>query len=195
MGISPLILASSSPRRRQLLEEAGYEFTVIEPEVSENMGLCSNCGPAELVAELAQTKATDVVARVRGEARYHDHIVLACDTVAEVKGHILGKPRDEEHARQMLSLLSGCDHRVYTGTCLWPITVNEPTVVVEITRLVMDSLTEAQLDTFIESGQWEGKAGAFGYQDGLDWVHIVEGSASNVVGLPLERLKAMLESL
>jgi len=195
LGISPLILASSSPRRRQLLEEAGYEFTVIEPEVSENIGLCSNCGPAELVAELAQTKAADVVARVRGEARYHDHIVLACDTVAEVKGHILGKPRDEEHARQMLSLLSGCDHRVYTGICLWPITAKEPTVVVEITRLVMDSLTEAQLDTFIESGQWEGKAGAFGYQDGLDWVHIVEGSASNVVGLPLERLKAMLESL
>jgi len=195
LNLPPLILASSSPRRRQLLEGAGYRFTVIEPEVSEKIGLCSNCGPAELVAELAQAKAADVVARARDDPQYHQHVVLACDTVAECQGHILGKPRDEQHARQMLSLLSGCEHHVYTGVCLWPLAATAPEIAVDVTALKMDQLAEPQLDHFIDSGLWKGKAGAFGYQDGLDWVHVTSGSESNVVGLPLERLKAMLERL
>jgi septum formation protein len=195
LNFPSLILASSSPRRRQLLEAAGYRFTVIEPEVSENIGLCSNCGPADMVAELAQAKAADVVARTRDAEQYQSHVVLACDTVAECQGHILGKPRDEQHARQMLSLLSRSDHQVYTGVCLWPLTRAVPEVAVEITSLTMDPLSDEQLDRFVESGQWKGKAGAFGYQDGLDWVHVTSGSESNVVGLPLERLKTMLGRL
>jgi len=190
---SKLILASASPRRYALLVEAGYDVEVIPPQVDERLGICSNCGPAELVADLAQRKAAEVAGRLaqrqegRGEAT-----LIACDTVAECGGQILGKPDDRQHAHQMLEQLSGTQHRVYTGLCLWPLPDGIPNVCVEVTTLRMDVLTPEQLNRYLDTRLWEGKAGAFGYQDGLDWVHILEGSPSNVVGLPLERLSAMM---
>jgi septum formation protein len=199
----PLILASNSPRRRELLAEAGYHFTVIPPEGDVECGVCSETGPAGLVAELAFRKAAAVVRKLQ-QARVPipAPIVLAADTVAEIDGMILGKPRDELDARAMLSRLSGREHRVFTGVCLWPLDIilplearlNEdlPLVCVATTRLQMDTLTDTQLDDYLASGQWEGKAGAFGYQDRLGWVHVMEGSESNVVGLPLELLAEML---
>ncbi len=184
-----LILASRSPRRRQLLEEAGYQFTVIAPSESAECGLCSGENPAQLVARLAYQKAADVAGRLAGG------LVLGCDTVAECNGQILGKPQDEGHARAMLETLSGRMHRVFSGVCLWNVAENEPLVRVDVTTLRMDQLSESKLDRYIESGGWEGKAGAFGFQDDLDWVHVVEGSESNVVGLPMELLARMLREL
>jgi len=207
----PLILASSSPRRRQLLAEAGYQFTVLPPPADIECGVCSESGPAGLVAELAFRKAAAVVrllqndagspnrglgqAQPRGRCSSPPGIVLAADTLAECDGFVLGKPNDENHARQMLQQLSGREHRVLTGLCLWRLDQNEPLVRVEATTLRMDALSEAQLDEYLASGQWEGKAGAFGYQDRLGWVHIVEGSETNVVGLPMETLAEMLAEL
>jgi septum formation protein len=214
----PLILASNSPRRRELLDEAGYTFTVMPPEEDVECGVCSETGPAGFVAELAFRKAKSVRERLlkdfrdcgfrsnanpKSEFRNPQFpIVLAADTVAECDGMILGKPRDEADARAMLSKLSGREHRVFSGVCLWPIhsqlepgqgsEQGVPLVRVAVTRLRMDRLTEAQLSEYLASGQWEGKAGAFGYQDRLGWVHVVEGSESNVVGLPLEILAEML---
>jgi len=182
-----LILASQSPRRRELLAEAGYSFEVMSP-LAEEAGACSGESPADYVQRLAQDKARDVVARVR------EGIVVGCDTVAECQGQILGKPLDEEHARRMLELLSGREHRVLSGLCLWPVG-GSPRVGLACTRLVMDRLSPRQLDEYLASGQWEGKAGAFGYQDRLGWVHVVEGSESNVVGLPMELMRAMLADL
>ena len=189
-----LVLASSSPRRRQLLAEAGYEFDVVPPGIDESGGLCSHCGPAELVTDLARQKAADVAGRLaQRPERPGGLLVVACDTVAECGGQILGKPRDEADARAMLKQLSGQRHRVYSGLCVWPLPATAPPVVqVEITTLRMDVLSGEQLDDYLAGGQWEGKAGAFGYQDGLDWVHVLEGSESNVVGLPMERLREML---
>jgi septum formation protein len=115
--------------------------------------------------------------------------------VAECDGFILGKPRDEAAAREMLTQLSGREHRVLSGVCLWQSGDSEPLVRVAVTRLQMDPLTEDQLSEYLASGGWEGKAGAFGYQDRLGWVHIIEGSESNVVGLPMELLADMLEEL
>lgn len=181
-----LILASSSPRRRQLLADAGYDFVVDPPHESAECGICSRETPPEMVARLAFQKAADVAYRTqRG-------LVLGCDTVAECCGHILGKPKNREHAREMLQLMSGREHRVYSGLCLWLRPGDEHHVQVEVTRLVMDPLDPHQLETYLNTDGWEGKAGAFGYQDGLDWVHILEGSESNVVGLPLELLSRML---
>jgi septum formation protein len=192
-----LILASSSPRRRELLTEAGYKFQVIAPDAEVECGVCSSSGPAGLVTELAFRKAAAIVRQLTNTptseiATFAPTIVLAADTVAECDGFILGKPRDEAHARAMLTQLSGREHRVLTGLCLWTLGEKEPLIRVDVTRLRMDQLTEAQLDEYLASGQWEGKAGAFGYQDRLGWVHIVEGSASNVVGLPMELLAPML---
>jgi len=184
-----LILASRSPRRRELLEEAGYRFEVCPPSEQAECGLCSGETPAELVARLAYQKAADVARQVR------EGVILACDTVVECNGRILGKALDEYHARHILQILSGQEHRVFSGLCLWKIPHGQPRIRVAITTLRMDRLSRAQLDEYLAGGQWEGKAGAFGYQDRLGWVHIAEGSESNVVGLPLELLAEMLREI
>jgi septum formation protein len=182
----PLILASSSPRRRQLLTEAGYRFTVIPPHESAEGAAAPHETAAHLVSRLALQKAADVARRCeRG-------LVIGCDTVAECQGQILGQPADRAHARQMLEQLRGREHRVYSGLCLWRRPDDRYAVEIETTRLVMDPLSDEELEAYLDSGAWEGKAGAFGYQDGLDWVHVLEGSESNVVGLPLELLARLL---
>jgi len=181
-----LILASRSPRRRELLEAAGYRFEVVPPSEEAECALCSGETPAELVARLARQKAADVAGRVA------EGLVLACDTVAECDGQVLGKPLDEDDARRMLLSLSGREHRVLTGLCLWPVPGGEPRVRVDVTVLRMDRLRPEQLDEYLASGRWEGKAAAFGYQDRLGWVHVERGSPSNVVGLPMELLAEML---
>ena len=186
-----LILASRSPRRRELLAATGYDFEVLPPSDDAESGTCGDETPAELVVRLACQKAADVAGRLCRDQ--FTRVVLGCDTVAECGGKILGKPADREDARAMLTLLGGQEHRVYSGLCLWPLPEGEPAARVAVTTLRMDPLTPELLDAYIAGGQWQGKAGAFGYQDGLDWVHVVEGSESNVVGLPLELLAEMLE--
>ncbi|MEQ8785495.1 MAG: nucleoside triphosphate pyrophosphatase [Pirellulaceae bacterium] len=181
-----LILASTSPRRRELLDVAGYTFDVVAPSETAECGICSRESPPELVARLAFQKARDVAQRIE------TGLILGCDTVADCCGQILGKPHDRRHAREMLVLLRGRVHSVYSGLCLWRRPDDEVSVRVCQSRLRMDAFTDEQLEAYLDSGQWEGKAGAFGYQDGLDWLHLEEGSESNVVGLPLELLAEML---
>jgi septum formation protein len=186
-----LILASGSPQRRQLLTAAGYEYAVVEPSQEAECGLCGTETPPELVARLAYQKAADVAGRLTATSPPADAIV-ACDTVAECGGEILGKPADRRHARAMLERLRGQEHHVYSGLCVWPLGAGSPRVQVARTTLRMDPLDDAQIDEYLDSGQWESKAGAFGYQDRAGWLHIVEGSESNVIGLPLELLARML---
>lgn len=181
-----LILASQSPRRRELLAEAGYKFDVVAPHESVECGVCSRESPAELVVRLAYEKAADVVKRVT------EAIVIGCDTVAECDGQVLGKPPNAAIARRMLEMLSGREHRVLSGLCVWRVPSGRPETRLAVTRLRMDPLSEKQIDEYINSYLWEGKAGGFGYQDRLGWVHITEGSPSNVVGLPMELLAEML---
>ncbi len=183
-----LILASRSPRRRELLRRAGYRFEVMPPVNADETARAGE-SPEALVARLARLKAAEV-AEVAG--RVERGLVLGCDTVVECDGRILGKPRDREHARDILLALSGREHRVLSGVCLWPVPSGQPDVRVAQTLLRMDRLTPAQLSEYLAGEQWAGKAGAFGYQDRLCWVHVVEGSQSNVVGLPMELLAAML---
>lgn len=184
-----LILASSSPRRKQLLSDAGYEFEIVPPDESVEQGLCSNCSPAQLVSEHAFYKAKAVASQI-------EHgFVLAADTVGECDGQALGKPANVEHARQMLEMMSGKVHRVLTGICLWHRPSDKRLVHVESTKLRMDPLDPTWLDAYLETDGWIGKAGAFGYQDGLDWIQIIEGSSTNVVGLPLEILQSLIEKL
>jgi septum formation protein len=186
-----LILASRSPRRRELLAEAGYYFKVVPPcEPAESESCVDGVGPqqnaAELVARLAYQKAADVARRVGSG------VIVGCDTVVECDGEILGKPTDEADARRMLTTLRGREHRVVSGLCVWKTPSGPPRVRTETTTVRLDRLTDAQIELYLASGQWQGKAGGFGYQDQLGWVEIVRGSASNVVGLPLELLAQML---
>ena len=183
-----LILASRSPRRRELLSDAGYRFEVRAPAEASEDALGSGESPAGLVARLACQKAADVARQVP------EGWIVGCDTVVECDGGILGKPSDREHARRMLRTLSGRLHRVLTGVCLWKRPGDERQVRVAVTTLRMDPLSAEQIEEYLAGGQWEGKAGAFGYQDQLGWVHVLQGSESNVVGLPLELLAEMLAS-
>jgi septum formation protein len=181
-----LILASGSPRRQELLRAAGYDFEVVVPSAEAECGVCSGESPPELVARQAYQKAADVASRVSLGR------IVACDTVAECDGQVLGKPEDEEHARWMLHTLNGREHRVYSGLCVWDVPRGEPRVRVARTSLKMDRLSADAIEEYLASDGWIGKAGAFGYQDRLDWVHVLEGSESNVVGLPMELLAEML---
>jgi septum formation protein len=185
----PLILASTSPRRKQLLTEAGYQFTVVPPADASESAADHPETPTELVTRLAFQKAQDVALRTdRG-------LIIGCDTVAQCQGQILGKPVSIDHARQMLDLLRGREHHVYSGLCLWRRPGDFHRVEVDITTLRMDPISDDDLENYLATDQWKGKAGAFGYQDGLDWVHILSGSESNVVGLPMELLAQMLQKL
>ena len=198
MSLPRLILGSGSPQRQRLLAEAGYEFVVIAPGAAAECGICSTGGPAALVADLALRKAADVAGRMapREVGKPVASLIIACDTVAECGGAVLGKPADEEHARAMLRQLSGQMHRVYSGLCLWPHQIEQPARPIEtriaVTELRMDRLSEADLEEYLASGLWRGKAGAFGYQDRVGWLHILAGSEANVIGLPIELLEEML---
>ncbi len=184
-----LILASSSPRRRELLDRFGYSFEVIEPDPSAECGICTRETPPELVARLAYQKGADVIAKI------DEGIVVSCDTVAECHAMVLGKPNDREHAREMLTRLRGREHRVYSGLCLWCKGRADRSLRVDVSRLIMDNISDAQIERYLDTEEWIGKAGAFGFQDGPDWIHLVEGSATNVVGLPMELLARMLFSM
>jgi septum formation protein len=194
MSLPSLILGSGSPQRHRLLTEAGYRFEVVVPGEAAECGICSNGGPAALVADLALRKAADVAGQLA--SREEASLIIACDTVAECGGAVLGKPTDELHARGMLQQLSGTVHRVYSGLCLWPHQFSQPVRPIEtrvaVTELRMDPLAEADLDEYLASGLWRGKAGAFGYQDRVGWLHVVKGSETNVIGLPTELLSEML---
>ena len=190
-----LILASGSPQRKRLLSEAGYSFDVVIPDDSVECGVCSTGGPAGMVGELALKKAADVARQLsEGDEAISDFLLIACDTIAECQGTILGKPNDEEHARNMLTMLRGTIHRVYSGLCVWPSDENAaPLTQIAVTELRMDDISDDQLEEYLESGLWKGKAGAFGYQDRIGWLHVIQGSESNVIGLPMELLNEMLE--
>lgn len=187
-----IILASNSPRRRDLLMSAGFTFQILPADagVETEYNPEKFKSPADFVLQEARLKVENVARRFPKE----DITVLACDTVAVCKGEILGKPTDREDAERMLRLLSDSEHDVISGLCLlnpaFPSNTHQETVV---TRLKMDVLTEEMLMTYLDSGKWEGKAGAFGYQDGNDWLHVISGTESNVVGLPLERITELLK--
>jgi len=191
-----LILASSSPRRRELMVEAGYRFEVVAPDETAESGIGVGESPSEFVMRMAYHKAAAAVTQLLSHPptdQSDELIAIGCDTVAECAGQILGKPHDAVDAARMLRLLSGTRHRVYSGLCLWRLPTQQARVEVARTTLEMDQLTELQLSEYLASGLWQGKAGAFGYQDRVGWLRIVGGSESNVVGLPLELLAEMLD--
>jgi septum formation protein len=191
-----IVLASRSPRRLQLATAEGWQVRVIVPP-EEAESEAAPRGPdeslAQYVCRLAMAKARAVA--TGGLESPLEGTILACDTVAEVDGQILGKPADRADARRMLLDLSGCRHRVVSGVCLWRQPGGEPLLGDAESLLEMGELSDEFLDWYLDSGMWQGKAGACGFQDERLPLHLVSGSGSNVVGLPLERVRAMLAEL
>ena len=182
----PFILASQSPQRRSLLTEAGFDFEIVPPADGLEDDPQPNESPGNYVKRLALRKAENVLGKVnRGT-------VIACDTTVFCNGEILGKPTDRADAARMLRLLRGELHSVFSGLCVWSKSNDSPKVEESVSTLRMIEFSNAELDQYLDSGAWRGKAGAFGLQDRNGWIVLVDGSESNVVGLPLELLRRMM---
>lgn len=183
-GARPLILASASPRRHELLTAVGLAHTVLTSEADES--LPAGITPAEAVEMLSARKAKAVLPLAPAGA-----LIVAADTVVALDGEILGKPRDERDAHRMLSALSRREHHVYTGVT---VTDGEKTVTAHAcTAVRMREITEAEIDAYIRTGEPMDKAGAYGIQGRAAlFVRGIEGDYANVVGLPLSLLGDIL---
>lgn len=178
-----LILASASPRRRELLASAGLEFAVVVPEIDETP--LPGETPRDTVLRLAREKASAIAAR-HPQAR-----VLAADTTVVLDGRMLEKPKDTDEARRMLRSLSGRTHEVLTAYALWQNDTLHSDVCT--TRVTFRALTDTEIETYIATGEPMDKAGAYGIQSGAaHMVRSLEGSYTNVVGLPLAEIMVML---
>jgi len=180
-----LILASASPRRMALLREAGYVFDV-EPAHVDESALAGEDARA-YVLRVAAVKARAIAARCL------DNLVLAADTTVVVDGEMLGKPKDDDDAKAMLGRLSGRTHEVLTGVVITRAGRESSEVV--STRVRFRRLTAAEIDAYVASGEPHDKAGAYGVQGpAARFVESVEGSYSNVVGLPVGAVRGLLEA-
>jgi len=183
------ILASASPRRRELLTQIGLTFDVQTADIDETPQLAEDA--LRYTKRLAEHKAAVVFARQRNQSRL---VVLGADTTVLCEGQILGKPIDEADAARMLRLLSGKTHQVITGVAL--VTATARMVEAEVTEVQVIDLTEQQIADYIASGEPMGKAGAYGIQGrAARFIPRIEGCYFNVVGLPLARVSAMLGTI
>jgi len=183
-----LILASSSPRRKMLLRQAGLEFRAVDPPIPEPRDIDEELTPTEHAEALAYFKACSV------EVSNEDAAILGADTVVSVGGEILGKAPAPAQAAEMLAKLSGTRHEVITGVALLG-PGHRRMIASDTTHVTMRTITPTEIDQYVESGEWCGKAGSYAIQETGDrFVASVEGSFSNVVGLPMELVARMLEA-
>ena len=180
-----IILASGSPRRRELMEMLGFKDIKIIPAAGEEKADGIN-EPGRLVEALSAAKAREVAAKLSG-----DELVIGADTVVWLDGKVLGNPHSREEAFNMLRSLSGREHQVYTGVSL----VREGRLVSEheVSRVFFRELSEEEINAYIDTGEPMDKAGAYGAQGlGALFVRKIQGDFFNVMGLPVCRLGEML---
>lgn len=184
------ILASASPRRKELLRELIAEFDVLPSQAEEAVE--GNPVPSDLVKMLAVQKAAEVASRAQAKGK----CVLGSDTVVALDNKVLGKPKNEAEAKEMLTALSGRAHEVFTGVCIYYPTADGWEYLVDsaCTKVYFLPLTEEEIDAYIATGSPMDKAGAYGIQDG-GLVEKIEGSFSNVVGLPTELCAEMIANI
>ena len=187
----PLILASASPARRDLLTRAGYAFDVMPANIDE----ATDSGPRDprtLVQQIAWLKAAAVAKRLGISAA----VVLAADTIGWLDGQPIGKPADEQDARRILGMLAGREHELWTGVCLWRCADGVQFAWQEVSFVAFKAITEDELDVYVATRQWQGCSGAYAILEKDDpFVRVVKGSISNVIGLPMESLERVLKWL
>ncbi len=183
-----LILASSSPDRRALLEQAGYAPEVIPSHIDEPTGQ-GFTDPRHYVLTVSWLKAAAVAPKIDAG------LVLAADTVGWLDGQVIGKPTDVDDARRIILALSGREHELWTGVVLWRRPDNVQMVWQECTRLFSRTLSKDELDAYLATDAWVGRSGAYAIQEENDpFLRISEGSLTNVIGLPMESLQRHLQS-
>lgn len=201
--MSQIILASQSPRRKELLEQIGLEFEICPAKGEE---IITKSIPEEVVMELSKQKAEEIAAMVSTFGEEHkdittpsDILVIGADTVVAYDGKILGKPVDEADAKRTLTMLSGNTHSVFTGVTLVLIDKSGRAgelVFYEKTDVKMHEMTEAEIDRYIASGEPMDKAGSYGIQGkGAIYIEKIDGDYNNVVGLPITRIYQELKKI
>ncbi len=179
--MSRLVLASASPRRRKLLADAGYEFSVIESPYVEDMTLTLD--PVELARVIAEGKARAM--------HMPDAVVLAADTIVVIGASVLGKPRDDADATRMLEMLGGAEHEVITGYAV--LEGDKMASGAVATKVRFRPLNEAEIAAYVVTGEPIGKAGAYAIQGGAAaFVKSIDGPLDNVIGLPVNEVSAAL---
>jgi septum formation protein len=183
----PLILASNSWGRRALMEYHGYSFTVKPSNIDEpteaRLGDCRH-----YVGELAWLKAEAIAPQVE------KGIIIAADTVGWQHGQVVGKPDDEAHARRIITNLAGTTHELWTGVCLWVRPGDWQFTWQELSRVRMKALSAEEIEAYLKTRKWEGCSGAYAIELPNDpYLEVVEGSVSNVIGLPMESLAEALK--
>jgi len=187
-----LVLASASPRRRELLTQAGFDFEVYPAHIPE--APTPGEEPIAYATRLAREKAQTVFHQLSTDPEKRaDLTVLGADTVVALDDHLLGKPEDAADAARMLRLLSGRTHRVVTGIAV--VTAENAESAAEVTLVSFNTLSSEEIDAYIASGEPMDKAGAYAIQGrAARWIPRIEGCYFNVVGLPIARVAALLES-
>ncbi len=185
-----IVLASASPRRKELLEQIGIDY-ICHPARGEERITCTN--PEDVVKELAFQKASEVA------QQYPNSIILGADTIVSCDGQILGKPVSREDARTMITRLQGRTHEVYTGVCLMKMrhgNIVSSLVFAEETKVEMYAMSQEEIDCYIQSGEGDDKAGAYGIQGKCAaFIKGIKGDYYNVVGLPVSRVYQNLKEL
>jgi septum formation protein len=188
--IKTLILASGSPRRRDLLSEAGYHFEIVPATAEEPKVAGQAIEPEQAAQALAYIKAKEVADRMEQPS-----VVLGADTLVACNGDILGKPEDADHARAMLHRLSRTRHRVITGVVLIDTMEGREVSEFATSWITMRPMSEKEIEDYVTSGEWEGKAGGYAVQETADrYIVKIDGSFSNVVGLPMELVSELLSA-
>lgn len=185
-----LILASASPRRKELLEQAGHEFQVCPAHLDETTYSAEGMTPAAHAEKLALTKAKCVA------KKYPEAVVIGADTLVDLAGQIIGKPADAKDAERILKTLSRKSHKVITGLAIVRLSDDTEIVKSEITRIHPRPMTDEQIDALIKKGLWRGKSGACAIEDVADeFIRKIEGSTTNISGLPMELLLSTLKDI
>ncbi len=191
--MTPLVLASESPRRRQLLKEAGFNFDVVPVKVSEIPD--KNLNVNEQILDIARRKARAAMTLLKS-SRTGPFIVLSADTEVIFGGGPLGKPQDEADAYRILRLLSGKYHEVITAVCLIDSVSGKELSQTETTQIYFKNLADDEIWTYIRTGEPMDKAGAYGIQGhGGKFVERFEGPFDNVVGLPVDLVRRLLTQI
>ena len=178
-------MASSSPRRSEILKAAKIDFEVIFPENIKEEEISYD--PVSHVLELSRKKAKSVFEKVK------DGLILGADTIVVLDGEILGKPKDQEDAFRILKKLSGKEHKVYTGITLLDKKNGEILSDYQLTKVKFNQLKDKEIEDYIKTGEPLDKAGAYGIQGmGNFLVEKIEGDLDNVIGLPMKKLKELL---
>lgn len=183
-----LILASASARRKKLLERSGFKFKVVPSSVDESSLKIKNADPAGFAAEVALAKAMEVA------GRYPAALVIGADTVVDFNGGIIGKPADARDAERIIRLLFSAPHKVITAVAIIRIKDHTHLVETDTTTVYPKKLTDKQITDYIKTSRWRGKAGAYGIKEtGDEFVERIDGSITNVMGLPIELIERLLK--